>query len=103
MHYVHMVAENIATSRSNLSSLLKQVRQGETVIVLDRDIPIARLEAIDLWSDEMYKLMAGRLTKAGDLLPRKKKLSADFFDLPLPEDNEASVRNAVLSERNEGW
>lgn len=97
-----MVAENIATSRSNLSGLLRQVRQGETVIILDRGIPVARFEPIESWDDETYHLMAARLTKAGDLLPRKAKLSDDFFDMPLPEDKKGSVREALIAERREG-
>jgi antitoxin (DNA-binding transcriptional repressor) of toxin-antitoxin stability system len=97
-----MVAENIATSRANLSNLLRQVRRGETVIILDRDIPVARIEAIDSWDDETYQLMAAKLTKAGDLLPRKTKLSDDFFDLPLPDDKKGLLREALLAERREG-
>ncbi len=97
-----MVAESIATSRSNLSGLLRQVRQGETVIILDRDVPVARFEPIESWDEETYHLMAAKLTKAGDLLPRKKKLSDDFFDLPLPEDKHGTVRAALIEERREG-
>ncbi|MBV6493464.1 MAG: hypothetical protein LDLANPLL_01487 [Turneriella sp.] len=97
-----MIAENIATSRSNMSSLLRQVRHGETVIILDRGMPVARFEPVDTWTDDTYKLMAARLVKSGDLMPRKKKLGDDFFDMPLPVDEKGSVRAALIEERREG-
>lgn len=85
-----------------MSGLLRQVRQGETVILLDRGIPVARFEPIDSWDNETYHLMAARLTKAGDLLPRKNKLGDAFFDMLLPEDKKGSVREALIAERREG-
>lgn len=97
-----MRAENIATSRSNMSGLLRQVREGETVIILDRGIPVARFEPVSAWDDEMYKPMAAKLVKSGDLMPRKKKLSDDFFDMPLPEDKKGTVRAALIEERRDG-
>jgi antitoxin (DNA-binding transcriptional repressor) of toxin-antitoxin stability system len=97
-----MVAENIATSRSKMSGLLRQVRQGETVIILDRGIPVARFEPVAAWDDESYKLMAAKLVKSGDLMPRKKKLGDDFFDMPLTEDKKGAVRAALIEERREG-
>lgn len=85
-----------------MSGLLRQVRQGETVIILDRGIPVARFEPADTWDNEMYKLMAVKLTKSGDLMPRKKRLSDDFFDMPLPDDKKGAVRAALIAERREG-
>jgi antitoxin (DNA-binding transcriptional repressor) of toxin-antitoxin stability system len=102
VHIVHMVAENIATSRSNMSALLKQVQAGETVIILDRGIPVARFEPVDSWNDETYKLMAAKLTKAGDLFPRKAALGDDFFDMPLPDDRKGGARAALIAERRDG-
>jgi antitoxin (DNA-binding transcriptional repressor) of toxin-antitoxin stability system len=97
-----MVAENIATSRSNMSGLLRQVRDGETVVILDRGIPVARMEPVAGWDDETYKLMAAKLTRSGDLMPRKVALGDDFFDMPLPEDKKGSVRAALIAERRAG-
>ena len=37
----------ISDLRNRLSDYLRKVRAGETVLVLDRDRPIARIERID--------------------------------------------------------
>jgi len=46
--------------------------------------------------------MTAKLVKSGDLMPRKKKLSDDFFDMPLPDDKKGAVRAALIDERREG-
>ena len=94
--------ENIATSRANLSGFLKQVRMGETIVILDRGQPVARFEPISDWGSENYAFMAKDLAKSGDLLPRKSSLEDDFFLMPISEDPEADVRTALIAERREG-
>ncbi len=85
-----------------MSALLRQVQEGETVMILDRGVPVARFEPVTDWSGEGYGLMARALTKSGDMLPRKVALGDDFFNLPLSEDKKAGVRSALLEERREG-
>ncbi|MFO1471818.1 MAG: hypothetical protein U1F27_12380 [Turneriella sp.] len=97
-----MIMDTIASSRANMSALLRQVQEGETVMILDRGVPVARFEPVTDWSGEGYGLMARALTKSGDMLPRKVALGDDFFDLPLSEDKKAGVRSALLEERREG-
>lgn len=97
-----MLTENIATSRSNMSALLKQVRQGETIMILDRGLPVARFEPVTQWNSPDYKIMAKGLTKSGDLMPRKVALDDNFFDMPLSDDPGAGVRAALIDERREG-
>lgn len=102
VHIVHMITENIATSRANMSALLRQVQEGETVMILDRGVPVARFEPVTVWENEGYALMAKSLVKAGDLMPRRVPLGDDFFDLPFAEDRGARVRSALIEERREG-
>ncbi len=97
-----MIMENVATSRANMSALLRQVQDGETVIILDRGMPVARFEPVTAWENEGYALMAKSLVKAGDLLPRHTPLGDDFFDLPFADDRSAGVRSALIEERREG-
>ena len=52
----------------------------------------------NIWDNETYKLMTAKLVKSGDLMPRKKKLSDDFFDMPLPDDKKGAVRAALIDE-----
>jgi prevent-host-death family protein len=41
-----MNSANISELRDRLSDYLRRVRRGETIIVLDRDTPVARLEPV---------------------------------------------------------
>lgn len=41
--YSHMKTINISTLKSTLSSALRQVRNGSSIVVIDRDIPVARI------------------------------------------------------------
>ena len=41
-----MKIANISTTKNNLSKLLNEVRNGESIIIVDRDTPVARLEPI---------------------------------------------------------
>lgn len=72
-----MVSATIFEAKTNLSDLLKQVQQGETVIITSgRDkIPIARLVAIE----------PTRPQRLGILETPGFKLPNDFFE-PLPEE-----------------
>lgn len=94
--------ESVATSRANMSALLRQVQDGETVVILDHGLPVARFEPITTWDSVGYAIMAKGLSKSGDLLPRKTPLTDDFFDMPFSEDKKGSVRSALLEERREG-
>lgn len=35
-----------------MSSLFQQVQEGETVMILDRGVPVARLEPVTDWSGD---------------------------------------------------
>ena len=41
-----MKKASISETKNRLSALLKEVAQGETILIVDRDGPIARLEAV---------------------------------------------------------
>jgi antitoxin (DNA-binding transcriptional repressor) of toxin-antitoxin stability system len=40
----HMETINISTLKAKISSSLKRVREGNTIVVLDRDIPVAEIK-----------------------------------------------------------
>lgn len=42
-----MITSTISQTKDHLSGLLEKVQQGETLIILDRKKPIARVERID--------------------------------------------------------
>lgn len=99
-----MKVANIAKTRNQLSQLLRRVKRGETVIITDRDRPVARLTPIDMAAapsaSELDTLFA-----SGALLPSVgSPLDVDAF-LAAPRAvlrADASLTAAVLSERQEG-
>ncbi len=58
-----MKTATITQAKNGLSALLDQVRGGETVIIVDRGLPIARLEPIVAHADQSGRLR--RLERAG--------------------------------------
>lgn len=47
-----MLTANIATAKNELSRLLRRVKQGESVIITERNRPIARLQPFHRLPDE---------------------------------------------------
>ena len=42
----HMKRATLTETKNNLSALVDQVRHGETILILDRGRPVARLESV---------------------------------------------------------
>lgn len=84
--------------KNRLSAYLDKVRAGETVLVLDRGIPIAELTpANDLPDDERI----GRLVRKGIVRPPKGPPPLHLLDEAPPKSG-ASVLEALLEERRDG-
>ncbi len=94
-----MQTVNIAELKSNLSAFLEQVRNGEELIVKDRNRPIARLMPLaageDLDAEEEALVGAGLMR-----LPLETK-SDEFLNLPAPEVSPEIIREMIRSERDE--
>jgi prevent-host-death family protein len=94
-----MQTVNIADLKNNLSAWLEQVRNGEELVVKDRNTPIARLMPLaageDLDAEESALVAAGLMR-----LPLDRK-SNDFLDLPSPEVSLDAVRASIAAERDE--
>ena len=94
-----MQTVNIADLKNNLSAWLEQVRNGEELVVKDRNTPIARLMPLTAGEDldtEEESLVAAGLMR----LPLDKKNNA-FLDFPAPEVSLDAVRTAIRDERDE--
>jgi antitoxin (DNA-binding transcriptional repressor) of toxin-antitoxin stability system len=81
-----MKAVRIAQLKSHLSQHLRDVRAGETVTVLDRDTPIARIVPIDSEDDVVITKSARNAPPPGKLrFPRAPKLDVDVVELLLED------------------
>lgn len=93
---------SITETKNRLSALLEAVKQGETVLIMDRDKVVARLEPVTTGSDEetegwLRELERTGLVKRPKLPPSKIKLSG-----PIPKaKGDASIVAALLAEREE--
>lgn len=94
-----MEKATISQLKNRLSAYLRKVRAGATILILDRDEPIARLERIG--AAERPADREARLARSGLLrrASRPLRLAALRAGAPRPA---RSVVDALLDERREG-
>jgi prevent-host-death family protein len=95
-----MLEATISQLKNGLSAYLKRVRGGETVIVLDRQEPIAMLEPIDARDRPQGRL--ARLEQAGALHRSRTGDPLAALGGTEPPESRRSVLQALLQERSEG-
>lgn len=89
-----MLTSTISNTKNRLSELLVRVRSGETLIIVDRKTPVARVERIRGVADNPH------------ILPAMKKWNpAKILDLPIlaASKGSRSLVAAVGKEREDGW
>ncbi len=97
-----MLVATITEAKNTLSALIDRVRGGESVLIMDRGIPVARLEsAVGSDLDKEGKL--ARLERAGVVrAARKPPASQLLFQAPPGLRRGASAVDALLDERRSG-
>jgi prevent-host-death family protein len=96
-----MKIATITEAKNGLSALLDRVRAGETILIVDRGVPVARLEPAR-GSDDAGGRIA-RLERAGILRPPTGPPRLDILSKPPPKPaKDADVVGAVLEERRAG-
>lgn len=97
-----MEKATISQLKNHLSAYLKKVRAGETVLILDRDRPVARLERVrpDELKDERLAELERRGIIRRPTRPFTPQEWEEFLQEPLPKAD-ASVLEALLEERRE--
>jgi len=96
-----MKSATITEAKNGLSALLDRVRSGESILITDRGIPVARIEPVALGEDPDGRL--ARLVRAGLARPPRRQPSA-ALDEPPPEPlKPVDLVAAVLEERRSGW
>ena len=97
-----MKTASITETKNRLSGLLDEVRRGETILIMDRNHPIARIEPImdtpTIGEDGRLAL----LERQGLLQRGNAPLSRKFMQVKPPSsDQKASLLEALLAEREE--
>lgn len=94
----HMERATISQIKNRLSAYLKKVRAGESVLILDRDEPIARLERV-ISQDHPADRLA-RLERAGLVHRAEARLDVDQLRRCMPQSS-ACVVEALLDDRRD--
>lgn len=93
-----MEKATISQLKNHLSAYLKKVRAGRSVLIVDRDEPVARLEHIRPGDEKDDRL--SRLEKAGLMRRASRALDLTSLRAPAPT-SQRSVLEALLEGRAE--
>lgn len=98
-----MKRASITYTKNHLSRLLGMVREGETILVVDRRKPVARIEPVDRSELGTDDRLSPLVEKGVVSMPRKRLDLEAFLAEDMPEsETGASVVDALLLEREEG-
>ena len=94
-----MKVANISTTKNSLSRILAEVRAGETYLIIDRDVAIARIEPLAAVESQLSALAAD----GSVALPPEELDLARFSALPKPGvKGRITAVSALLEERASG-
>lgn len=93
-----MEKATISQMKNRLSAYLKKVRAGESVLILDRDEPIAVLQRVDSGSHQDDRL--ARLERSGFLRRAAGPMAVDVLREPVPKPRQ-SVLDALVEDRHQ--
>lgn len=93
---------SITEAKNNLSLLIDRVRKGETVLICDRNRPVARLQPVGpgdvAGADAPW--LAG-LVRDGLVAPAGKPLSPQTLPTPVKPARPVSIVDALRADREE--
>lgn len=96
-----MKTATITQAKNQLSALIDQVQAGETIVILERGRPVARLEPVTGQTDPSGRL--ARLERAGIIKRGTGAPPIELMREPPPRlPAGMSVLDALLEERREG-
>ena len=96
-----MRAATITEAKNGLSALIDQVRAGHTILILDRGVPVARLEPVTAHPDPSGRLR--RLERGGLVRIGAEGPPVDLLRKPAPRlPAGVSAVDVLLDERRSG-
>jgi len=99
-----MRSVNIAELKNRLSAYVRFARNGEEIVIRDRNLPVAKIvpfDSGDASADELRLVAEGKMK-----LPEKpltKKRLEEILSLRLPSSRGKRLSAVVAEERDEGW
>lgn len=96
-----MKLATITNAKNGLSALIDRVKAGETILLTDRGVPVARIEPVSLDDDPAGNLT--RLARSGVVRPPRRSPSAVLDEPPPEPSRHVDVVEMLLEERRSGW
>ena len=97
----HMKKASLTETKNRLSALIDEVKAGETILVLDRGRPVARIEPAVAGPEAVGRL--DRLERKGLVRRAREKAPAELLGKRPPRPNPgASALAELLAERRLG-
>ncbi len=101
-----MKTVQIGDLKNHLSAHLREVREGEEIVVRDRNLPVARIipyvpESIE--EQQRILVAEGKLRLPKNPPEDREEWLKEFFAMPGPDLDDEAAKRAVLEEREEGW
>jgi prevent-host-death family protein len=98
-----MKRASITEARNKLSALLERVRHGETVVIEDRGVAVARISAVAADSSADADAVA-RLERQGIVRPATAPAPSRLaLTRPPRPARPGALSRLVVAERAEGW
>jgi prevent-host-death family protein len=98
-----MKTATITEAKNGLSALIEEVKAGDTVLILDRGVPVARLSSAAAESPDDLDGRLKRLERKGIVKRGSGKISPDLLRRRPPKTRTGvSIVDIVLEERREG-
>lgn len=95
-----MRSVNIARLKDRLSSYLKVVREGEELLIRDRNLPVAKI--VPLSAVEGFDADELAMAASGQLRLPEARLPDSFWKMPAPRLSARRAAAAVTAVREEG-
>ena len=98
-----MKVATISQTKNQLSALLDRVRHGETILIVDRDRPVARLEPVVTAEEGDEDGRLSRLERAGLIRRGRGSTSQGVLKKHPPKAvRGGDILQALLTDREEG-
>ena len=98
-----MTRTSITDAKNGLSALIERVRHGESVLIEDRGVPVARLESVVAPGRREIEGRSARLQRQGVLRPALGSAPKRELTTPPPTPKGgARLSDAVIAERRDG-
>jgi prevent-host-death family protein len=98
-----MKRTSITAAKNGLSALIDRVRHGESIVIEDRGVPVARLESVSVQGPRNVEGRAARLQRQGVLRPALSTTPRRVLTTPPPKPRRgATLSDALIAERRDG-